>query len=129
MKNLIFVLILAIGCAEEKVAPINNSLEGEWRFTTKQASGNFEIVDYAGVLKVDNGMGKFNIGSQNFTIDTKAKIIITSKMEIFLVSGNSSINFYECDYNKTFTEITVTYWATVIDSKTTIINEPLIITR
>jgi len=129
MKKLIFILILAIACAEEKVAPTYDSLEGAWKFTSKQASGNFEIVDYAGVLTVDNEGGSFNIGSQKFTVDTKEKIIITSKMELFLVSGKSSINLYECDYNKTFTEISVTYWATVIDGNTTIINEPLKITR
>jgi len=130
MKKLIFIVILAIGCVEEKVAPTQNSIEGWWKFSHKESSGRFELVDY-GDITVDNGPeNNFTIGSKKYPVLLKKEILGTKKHEIFLMNSNyTMISFYEVDYNKSFTELTAKYWTIKENGVMILINEPILITR
>ena len=130
MKKLIFIVILAIGCVEENVAPTPNSIEGWWNFSHKESSGRFELVDY-GDITVDNGPGNhFTIGNKYYRVLLKKEILGTKKHEIFLMNSNyTMISFYEVDYNKSFTELTAKYWTIKENGVMILINEPILITR
>ena len=133
MKNLLLVvLVVLFSCAEEqKIAPVYPSLEGWWKFNHKEASGVFEIVDYDGVLMVDNGPGNaFSISGSQYLVKEKNKLIGTVKREIFLVNSNDAIiSFYAAEYDKDFTKLTAEYWTINHNGVLKAIMEPITITR
>lgn len=132
MKKLTLILFVVLSaCAEERVAPSFDSIEGWWTFYHKEASGGFELVDYAGDLMVDNGPGNgFELLGTEFKVLEKKEIIGTSKLELFLTnSSQNNVNFYEVEFNKEFTVMTAKYWTYWHNGKFKQINEPLKITR
>ena len=132
MKKLVLILFVVLSaCAEERVAPSFDSLEGWWKFSHKEASGTFEIVDYAGTLMVDNGPGNgFSIAGTKYEVKDKAKVIGSLKLEVFLVNSNGNhVNFYETEFNKNYTELTAKYWAYTYNGVVYQMKEPITITR
>lgn len=132
MKKLIFVLFVVLSaCSEERVAPSFDSLEGWWTFSSKEVSGGFEVVEYSGDIVVDNGKGNsFEILGKEYPVLQKQGINGTLKLEIFLVnSSKTSVNFYEVEFNKGFTELTAKYWTYWQDGVFTQVNTPITITR
>lgn len=133
MKKLTLILfVVLLSCAqEEKIAPVYPSLEGWWKFSHKEASGVFEIVDYDGVLMVDNGPGNaFSIAGTQYLVKEKEKALGSVKLEIFLLhSSSTNVNFYETEFNKDYTEMTAKYWTYWHNGAFKQINEPITITR
>ena len=133
MKKLTLILfVVLLSCEqEEKIAPVYPSLEGWWKFSHKEASGVFEIVDYDGVLMVDNGPGNaFSIAGTQYLVKDKAKVIGSIKLEIFMVQDNqNAVSFYEVEFNKDYTELTAKYWVYRHNGVFKTINEPITITR
>lgn len=132
MKKLILVLFVALSaCSEERIAPSFDSLEGWWKFSHKEASGVFEIVDYDGILMTDNGPGNtFSIAGSQYLVKDKARVIGSIKLEIFMVHDNqNAVSFYEVEYNKNYTELTAKYWVYRHNGVIKQINEPIKITR
>jgi len=134
MKKLflvMFVALLSCDPQEEKIAPVYPSLEGWWKFSTKEASGEFEIVDYAGDLMVDNGPGNaFSIAGKEFKVLQKAKVNGKLKLEVFMLHDNqNAVSFYEAEFNKDYTELTAKYWVYRQNGTFNQINEPITITR
>lgn len=132
MKKLtLFLFVILSACAEEKIAPSFDSLEGRWTFSHKEASGGFEIVDYSGNLMIDVGPGNsFELMGTEYPVLEKAKVNGSIKLELFLVhSAKTNINFYEVEFNKDYTELTVKYWTYWHEGVFKQVNETLKITR
>ena len=132
MKKLTLILFVVLfSCAEERVAPSFDSLEGWWSFKDKRASGTFEVVDYQGDVVVDNGSGNtFSIDGNSYPVMEKRKLIGTLKREIFLINSNKAIiSFYEAEYDKDYTKLTAKYWTINLNGTLTVIDDTITITR
>jgi hypothetical protein len=120
MKKLLIVLILfTASCTEEKSdpAPTYTSIQGVWKFETKDISGQFEVVSYNGSIVVDNGY--YNQGGKRYTVTAKQAVtgVPPGKFTMFLISGSNELAFRDCDVNKTYDQVTVNLFSYVVDSK------------
>ena len=129
MKKLLFILVLFMACGEDP-KPVYTSIEGKWRFSAQNISGEFEIVNYYGKLTVDKG-GFFVINGTRFEIDSKEEIYgLPGPIYFYLANlPNNVIAFREIEINKTYDQLTTNSNSYVISGKETIINEKIVITR
>lgn len=114
MKNLLLILVLFASCAKEDPKP--TSIEGKWKFSTKEISGEFEIVNYSGKLTVDNGPGGFFvIAGTKYEITVKQTISgsMPGPVTFYLIKSNpdgANISLRNIDVNKTYDQLTTSLY-------------------
>ena len=132
MKIVLFIAFLICSCSKSDVQPVFPSLEGKWKFSAKDVSGEFSIVQYTGKLTCDNGVGdSFVVLGTKYTVDTKRVIegTVPSPFTIFLISTNNVLTFRDVDVNKTFTVINVGSYDYYVGTKSTVGTDKITITR
>lgn len=135
MKRLLLLLLLCVACSKDDSQPkVYTSLEGKWKFTSKEVSGEFEIVNYFGKLTVDNGAGNFFlIGTKRFEIDSKQEVALELNNEFTMLLVNDKgglVSFRRLDINKTYDQMTTsTYSYILAGTKELFFTDKIVITR
>lgn len=78
MRNILLVLfILNLGCSAKKdPVPVYTSIDGNWKFTSVNTSGEFTVAQG----KVTSGY--FAFGGTKYTIDTPATYLIPAHIDL-----------------------------------------------
>ncbi len=113
-KQLLFIALLCFGCSRESVTPTYTSVEGVWKFSAGDISGQFSLVKINGVLTSDaNGFVtvsgvRYDVVQKMAVDPGKNKGQITVTMLLTGVNYTNLVLIRDCDVAESFTSMNPT---------------------
>ena len=121
-----------MACSKEDPKPVYTSIEGKWKFSAKDVSGEFYIVNYSGKLTVDNGPNDFFVvNGTRYSITSKHEVEgkLPGLLTFYLVNGDTYVILQKLDVNKTYDQFVTSNYEYGTGAKNTIVADKIILTR